>query len=87
MAGTTPEAARHAVSDVLAVAVATRDTGLAAAAREAFTHAMSGSFLAGACGVVGAAVLALFLLQSRKAEAAAKASTPTQDQFAAVTGH
>lgn len=81
-----PGAARHAISDALAAAARTGDVELAAAAREAFTAAMSTSFLVGACGVLGAAVLALFLLQGRATEAAAKEAARTQDQFAAVPG-
>ncbi|MFE2168051.1 MFS transporter [Streptomyces sp. NPDC059447] len=92
MPGGAPEAARHSVAEALAAAAGTGDEGLATAAREAYTTAMSDTFLVGACGVVAAAVLALVLLRSRKAEVAAKEAAkaqaqaqevvPTQDQFA-----
>ncbi len=81
----TPEAARQSVSEALVLAARTGDEGPAAAAREAFTSAMSATFLVGVCGVLGAAVLALFLMRSRKAEAAEKEAGWTQDQFATVT--
>ncbi|MEU5218458.1 MFS transporter [Streptomyces sp. NPDC020807] len=93
-----PEAARGAVSEALVVAARTGDAGLAAAAREAFTSAMSATFTVGVCGVLGAALLALFLMRSHKAEAAANEAAaqgaaadagraaPTQDQFAPVAG-
>ncbi|WP_314241768.1 hypothetical protein [Streptomyces sp. DSM 40907] len=71
----TPEAARHAVSEALAVAARTGDAGLAAA-REAFTAAMSATFLVGVCGVLGAAVLALLLMRSRKAEGGGSRTHP-----------
>ncbi|MFJ3836563.1 hypothetical protein ACIPY6_13750 [Streptomyces sp. NPDC090054] len=66
-------------------AARTRDEGLAAA-REAFTSAMSVTFLVGVCGALGAAVLALFLMQNRATEVAAKEAARTQDQFATVAG-
>ncbi|MGI5165771.1 MFS transporter [Spirillospora sp. CA-253888] len=65
--------ARESVQDALAVAAATGDGGLAATAREAFTTAMTTGFLAGACGVVAAAVLALVVMKDRKADAGAPA--------------
>ncbi|MER6916541.1 MFS transporter [Streptomyces sp. NPDC000594] len=65
--GSAPEAARHSISDALALG----DGRIAEAAREAFTAAMSASFWAGAAGVVAAAALASFLMGSRKQERAA----------------
>ncbi|TQE25300.1 MFS transporter [Streptomyces ipomoeae] len=61
-----PGAAAHSMGDALAVATATGDDALLAAAYDAFTSAMSASFLAGAAGVVGAAVLALLLMRGGK---------------------
>ncbi|MPY63167.1 MFS transporter [Streptomyces spongiae] len=60
------EAARTSIGDALAVAGSTGDKSLVASAHEAFTDAMSASFLAGAAGVVGAAVLAFFLMRDGK---------------------
>ncbi|MER6138339.1 MFS transporter [Streptomyces sp. NPDC001815] len=59
-----PEAARHSIGEALAAAKA--DPGLLKFVNEAFTDGMSASFLAGAAGVVGAAVLAFFLMRARK---------------------
>ncbi|MER6948425.1 MFS transporter [Nonomuraea sp. NPDC000554] len=67
MPASAPEAARHSIADALGVAARTGDAGLAAAARDAFTSAMSVAFVAGACGVLASAVLALLLLRDRKA--------------------
>ncbi|MDK9494160.1 MFS transporter [Streptomyces katrae] len=83
-----PAAARHAVSEALVEAARTGDEGLAAASREAFTSAMSATFQVGVCGVLGAALLALCLLRSRKAETAAKeaakeAAKPNAEEAAA----
>ncbi|WP_246150496.1 MFS transporter [Streptomyces qinzhouensis] len=55
-----PEAAKESV------AVALKLPGLADAARDAFTQAMSNSFVAGGIGVVAAAVLAAVLLRGRE---------------------
>ncbi|MFI6640284.1 MFS transporter [Streptomyces sp. NPDC050504] len=68
MPDSAPEAARHSIADALGIAAGSGDGALAATARDAFTQGMSGSFLAGAAGVVGAALLALLLLKGRKAE-------------------
>lgn len=70
MPDSAPESAQHSIADALGIAAGSGDGALAATARDAFTHAMSGSFLAGAAGVVGAAILAMLLLKGRKAEAA-----------------
>ncbi|WP_029904101.1 MFS transporter [Nocardia brasiliensis] len=69
MPDTAPEHAREAISDALAVARATGDGALAAAARSAFTVAMSTTFVAGACAVLGAAALALVLMRERAGRA------------------
>ncbi|MEV0759997.1 MFS transporter [Nocardia sp. NPDC050435] len=61
-----PEAARHSIGDALAVAAATGDDTLITSARAAFAEAMSASFLAGAAGVVTAAVLAFFVLRKHR---------------------
>ncbi|MFI6289762.1 MFS transporter [Streptomyces sp. NPDC051018] len=60
MPDSAPEAARESVS------VALLDPALADGARNAFTSAMSTSFVAGAAGVIAAAVLALLLMRDRK---------------------
>ncbi|MEV6523324.1 MFS transporter [Longispora sp. NPDC051575] len=65
MPGDAPGAARRSVAEALGVAAGNGDAGLAEAAREAFTSAMSTTFVAGACGVVVAAVLALVLMRER----------------------
>ncbi|WP_309139911.1 MFS transporter [Nocardia cyriacigeorgica] len=65
-----PDDARESITDALAVALNTGDTGLAVAAREAFTSAMSTTFVAGACAVVGAAFLSLMLMRDRKQDGA-----------------
>ncbi|WP_412541336.1 MFS transporter [Longispora sp. K20-0274] len=59
MPDSAPEAARRSITEALA------DPGLAATAREAFTGAMSASFLVGAVGVLAAAVLALVLMRDK----------------------
>ncbi|MFE4871530.1 MFS transporter [Streptomyces sp. NPDC056682] len=64
-----PEAARHSVGDAVAVATRTGDGGLLAATHRAFTDAMSASFLVGAAGIVGAAILAAFLMKGKEAPA------------------
>lgn len=63
------QAARTSIGDALAVAGSTGDKSLVASAHSAFTDAMSASFLAGAAGVVAAAVLALFLMRDGKGAA------------------
>jgi MFS transporter, DHA2 family, multidrug resistance protein len=61
-----PASSPQSIGDALTVAATTGDTGLAKAARESFTSAMSTSFGLTACGVLAAAVLALFVLRDRK---------------------
>ncbi|MBY8887544.1 hypothetical protein K7472_22265 [Streptomyces sp. PTM05] len=78
MPRTASAAARHSVSDALATAGRTGDKTLVTAAHNAFTHAMSVSFLIGAAGVVGAAVLALFLMRGG-ADGAAATGQETAD--------
>ncbi|MFJ7043704.1 MFS transporter [Streptomyces sp. NPDC101112] len=72
-----PAAARHSIGDALATATTTGDTSLLAAAYDAFTAAMSASFLTGAAGVVGAAVLAMLLMRGGKTAAAAGTAKET----------
>ncbi|MCT7355317.1 MFS transporter [Streptomyces sp. 15-116A] len=60
----TSEAAKHSIGEALAEAG--QDKSLLAPVHEAFTQGMSASFLAGAAGVVAAAVLALFLMKEPK---------------------
>ncbi|WP_018351749.1 MFS transporter [Longispora albida] len=63
-----PETARRSIADALALG----DSALAQAAREAFTDAMSTTFLISAAGVVAAAIVSLVVLPGRKAAAAGK---------------
>lgn len=65
-----PVPARHSIGDALATAAHTGNEALAAAARHAFTTAMSACFLAGAAGIAVAATLALVLLRGRTSAAA-----------------
>lgn len=61
-----PDAARHSIADTLALATSTGDSELVTTAREAFSSAMSNSFLVGAVGVLAAAVVALFVMHNTK---------------------
>lgn len=63
-----PEGASDAARE--SVSVALQDATLVETARDAFTQAMSYSFLAGGAGVVAAAVLAALLLKGRSGGAA-----------------
>ncbi|GAA0358676.1 MFS transporter [Actinoallomurus spadix] len=65
MPATAPEQARHSIGEALALAARTGDAGLARTAHDAFTTAMSTTFLVGAGGVLAAAVLALLVLRDR----------------------
>ncbi|MBF6334894.1 MFS transporter [Nocardia abscessus] len=58
-----PESAKHSITDALAIAARTGDTELVATAREAFSTAMSASFLAGGAGILAAAIVALFVMR------------------------
>ncbi|MEU5881990.1 MFS transporter [Spirillospora sp. NPDC047279] len=62
MPDSAPEQARRNIADALA----TGDNALVSTARDAFTTAMSTSFIAAACGVVAAALLALIVLRDKK---------------------
>ncbi|GIH93750.1 MFS transporter [Planobispora siamensis] len=66
MPATAPEAARRSIGDALSLG----DAGLAQAAREAFTGAMSSAFVISAAGVVAAAVLALVVMRSDRSREA-----------------
>ncbi|MER6313011.1 hypothetical protein ABT237_04460 [Streptomyces sp. NPDC001581] len=68
--GSAPDAARHSV------AAALTDPAVAAAAREAFTSAMSATFTAAAAGVLAAAALALILMRDRTRTAAPEPAQP-----------
>ncbi|NUS42975.1 MAG: MFS transporter [Mycobacteriaceae bacterium] len=72
-----PAAAKHSVGEALAVAKTTGDAGLVDSAREAFTSAMSTTFVAGAVSVLGAAVLALVLMRGK---AAAESADPDRSE-------
>ncbi|MEV6213034.1 MFS transporter [Kitasatospora sp. NPDC051914] len=69
-----PEAAKHSVAEALAVAGG--DTGLAHAAREAFTTAMSTTFTISAIGVLAAALLATVVMRDTRPE---PATAPAED--------
>ncbi|MFF3938111.1 MFS transporter [Streptomyces phaeofaciens] len=71
-----PEAARRSIGGALAVAG--QDTGLARAAREAFTDAMATTFTVSAIGVLAAAVLATLVMRDRKPDRTAE--TPRQER-------
>lgn len=75
MPSNAPEAARHSIGDALTVSASTGDKSLLTSAHEAFTSAMSASFVAGAAGVVAAAVLAVFLMRDTRTPAPAEATT------------
>jgi DHA2 family multidrug resistance protein-like MFS transporter len=60
MPASVPDQARHSISDALKV------DGLADTAREAFTSAMSTTFVVSAAGVLAAAVLAFFVMRDRE---------------------
>ncbi|MEU4801686.1 MFS transporter [Actinosynnema sp. NPDC023587] len=62
MPATAPEAARRSIGDALTFGTPT----LTDSARTAFTDAMSTAFVAGAAGVLAAAVLALFVMRGRE---------------------
>ncbi|WP_327685991.1 MFS transporter [Streptomyces sp. NBC_00467] len=70
MPGSAPGPAKDSIVDALAIAARDGNATLLDQTRDAFSDAMSASFLSGAAGVVGAAVLALFLIRGGKAAAA-----------------
>jgi phage tail protein X len=70
MPDSAPAAARHSVSEALALAARTGDGALAQTAREAFTSGMGTTFLISAVGVLAAAVLALVMMRDPKKAAA-----------------
>jgi DHA2 family multidrug resistance protein-like MFS transporter len=78
MPASAPEPARHSTAEALGVAAGTGDAGLAEAARDAFTTAMSVTTLTGAGAVLAAAVLALLVLRDRKPTTAQP--TPVKQQ-------
>ncbi|GAA5104145.1 MFS transporter [Nocardia iowensis] len=66
MPDSAPEIARTSIGDALALAARTGDTELVAVAREAFTTAMSTSFLAGGTGILAGAIVALIVMRNNK---------------------
>lgn len=72
-----PAEARHSIGEALAAA--NGDQGLVHAAREAFTTAMSTTFLVSAIGVVAAALLAAVVMRDGKSEAAKAGSAEPAD--------
>ncbi|MFE3016650.1 MFS transporter [Streptomyces sp. NPDC059256] len=78
MPASAPEAARQSIGTALA------DGSLASAAKEAFTEAMSTTFVAGGCGVVVAALLAIVLMRPkapRAPESAGSTGFPEAPEF------
>ncbi|OJF83706.1 MFS transporter [Nocardia seriolae] len=67
--GAMPSDAPAAARDSIAGAVVTGDSALVSAAREAFSHAMSTTFLASGAAVLVATVIAFFLMKGAKAAA------------------
>ncbi|AVZ77906.1 MFS transporter (plasmid) [Streptomyces lunaelactis] len=80
MPDSAPEQAKDSIVDALAIAEQTKDDSLLEFARQAFSDAMSASFLAGAAGVVGAAVLALFLIKGGRVAAAEETAGTDSEQ-------
>ncbi|GAA5004728.1 hypothetical protein GCM10025734_43280 [Kitasatospora paranensis] len=68
----TPARARHSIADALATAQG--DTGLAHAAREAFTTSMSTTFTISAVGVLAAAALAALVMRDPRPAAGTETS-------------
>ncbi|WP_327111087.1 DHA2 family efflux MFS transporter permease subunit [Nocardia sp. NBC_01730] len=66
MPESTPELAKHSITDALALAARTGNTELVTTARDAFTSAMSTSFLAGGVGILAAAIVAMFLMRNTR---------------------
>ncbi|MFJ7421778.1 hypothetical protein ACIQXD_24680 [Streptomyces uncialis] len=64
--GTAPGAATRSIADVLTLAGTTGDADLASAAREAFTGAMSTSFVIAVAGVLVAALVAFLLMRDTR---------------------
>jgi EmrB/QacA subfamily drug resistance transporter len=58
--------ARHSLGEAYGVAASTDNNGLLEAAREAFTHAASVAYIAGAVGVIGAAIVSFVVLRDVK---------------------
>ncbi|MHA6761085.1 MFS transporter [Streptacidiphilus sp. PAMC 29251] len=71
MPGTAPTAAKSSIGDALNAAARLHDPALAAAARHAFTTAMSAGFLIGAAAVIIGAALAVILIRDHRPEAEA----------------
>lgn len=80
MPDSAPAAARHSIGDALALGAQTGDSALIATARESFSTAMSASFVAGAAGILAAAVVALFVMRGGKA---APADSAVAEEFTA----
>ncbi|WP_330233710.1 MFS transporter [Nocardia sp. NBC_00508] len=70
------EPAKRSITDALALAARTGDTELLATARDAFSTAMSTSFLAGGAGILAAAIVALFIMRNTETEPAEQAGRP-----------
>ncbi|MGW4244964.1 MFS transporter [Nocardia sp. NPDC004722] len=79
--GRMPSDAPAAARDSIAGAFATGDSTLLTAARDAFTHAMSVTFLAGGAAVLAATVIAFFLMKGAKS---APEDAPTESELVEV---
>ncbi|MFG2823138.1 MFS transporter [Kitasatospora sp. NPDC048365] len=77
-----PEQARQSIGGALATAQG--DPGLIAAAREAFTSAMSTTFTISAIGVLAAALLATLVMRDRKPGTPAPVEAPTEAEVQPV---
>ncbi|NNH73302.1 MFS transporter [Nocardia uniformis] len=82
MPADTPEAARESI----APALLSGDNTLILAAREAFTDAMSATFLGGAVSVAAATVLAFFLMRGAKAATGERVPAPEDDSEKVAVG-
>ncbi|MFI6388645.1 MFS transporter [Nonomuraea sp. NPDC050540] len=70
-----PAAAKSSIGDALAIG----DAGLATAARDAFTTAMSSAFTLSAIGVAAAALLAVLVIRDRKPAAPEAPAAPERE--------
>ena len=59
--------ARHSLGEAYSIAQATQNTALLNSAKDAFTHAASIAYIAGAVGVVAAAIVSFVVLRDVKA--------------------
>ncbi|MFE0105102.1 MFS transporter [Streptomyces sp. NPDC059009] len=84
--GGMPDGASDTAKESIQGALATGDKSLIETARDAFSDGMQASFLAGAAGVVAAAILAVFLMRTPKDGALAEGDAEGQSAGAADDG-